>query len=40
MCYLGFKSRDFFLLGGGEGGGEILKDVYVCLSYFDIEKGN
>ena len=22
------------------GGGEMLKDVYVCLSYFEIEKGS
>ena len=30
----------FFLLGGGEGGGEMLKDVYVYLSYFEIKKGS
>ena len=39
MCYLGFKSKKFFRLRGGEGG-EMLKDVYVCLSYFEIEKGS
>ena len=39
MCYLDSSREMFVRLGGGEGGGEMLKDVYVYLSYFLNWKG-